>query len=141
MPRRTRRATPARAVFHHVATLIASTAVERRHELRRSPRSCAPARRGRTSPAAGRASTARTSWPRSREPLQVLEDDAVAAADAGVLGHVDDPQPAVLGARTARSSNHAPQRSQKRRCEASSRSPCSVPRVLDSRWVSVAYGQ
>ena len=39
--------------------------------------------------------------PARRQAVEVLEDVAVAAADAGVLGHVDDPQRAVGGAHRA----------------------------------------
>ena len=48
--------------------------------------------------------------PARGEPVEVLEDVAVAAADAGVLGHVDDAQAAVGGAHLARVEELAPAR-------------------------------
>ena len=82
------------AVFHHVATLIASSSRERldelvvvleraRRHLEREPVGRVAEREQLRVVAAG------------GEPVEVLEDVAVAAADAGVLGHVDDPQPAL----------------------------------------------
>ena len=54
----------------------------------------------------------------------MLEDVPVAAADAGVLGHVHDPQ-RPSGVRTSRALKKSSQRSQKTRWEARSRSPSS----------------
>jgi hypothetical protein len=82
------------AVFHQVATLIASSGasastsslvvVERVH------------RDAQVEPVglAGEA-VERDLVPARGEPVEVLEDVAVAAADAGVLGHVDDAQAAL----------------------------------------------
>ena len=64
----------------------------------------------------------------------MLEDVAVPAADAGVLGHVDDAQLAARRCARRARRRTSPQRSQKTRWEARSRSPTSVPRVTDSWW-------
>ena len=67
--------------------------------------------------------------PARGEPVEVLEDVAVPTADAGVLGHVDDPQAPV--ARARRAARRRPsarrrscdQRSQNSRWDSRSRSP------------------
>ena len=48
--------------------------------------------------------------PARGEPVEVLEDVAVAAADAGVLGHIDDTQAPVGGAHRPRVEELAPAR-------------------------------
>ena len=102
-------------VFHQVATLIASQRRQRLDELvvvlerAHRRREVEPVRLAR------RACTAAASWPRSTQAVEVLEDVAVAAADAGVLGHVDDAQRAVVGVRTSRLVEaRSPQRCQNR---------------------------
>ena len=57
------------------------------------------------------------------QAVEVLEDDAVTAADDGALGDVDDAEPAVLGRPTRGSSKNDAQRSQNTRCDRCSRSP------------------
>ncbi len=75
------------------------------------------------------------------QAVEVLEDVAVPAADAGVLGHVDDPQPPLGRCAPHDRSKKPDQRSQNRRWDSSSRSPWVVPRVTDSWWTSRAIGK
>ena len=114
---------------------------QRVDELARSPRSCAPARAGRTSRRSPPSVYSATSWPRSLQAVEVLEDVAVAAADAGVLGHVDDAQARRRRVRTSRRSKKSPQRAQKRRWEATlALAGVRARGVTDSRWVRLARG-
>ena len=73
----------------------------------------------------------------------MLEDVAVAAADAGALGDVDDAQRTRRRCAPGARRRTSPQRSQKRRCEARSRSPTvAAPGgglVVDERRVRLVH--
>ena len=140
MPRSTLARHTGAAVIHQVATLIASSLGERLDELlvvleavhgraQREPV-------GRLAERVQRDLVAAV-----EQPVEVLEDVAVPAADAGVLGHVGDPQPAfgrphVRARRRSRAS--APRTAAGTRARAR---PRSVPRVTDSWWTSRAAGK
>ena len=100
-------------MFHHVATLIASRSGERLDqvvvELEAVHRYTQLEPVGRLAERVQRGVVAAVG-----EPVEVLEDVPVPAADAGVLGHVGDAQPARVGEHVARVEEVA-QRAQKRR--------------------------
>ena len=111
-------------MFHQVATLIASTGCKRVDELLVVLER--PHRRAEIEPVRLPAEAPQLDLMSAVEQaVEVLEDVPVAAADTGVLGHVDDAQHAVRRSRTLRASKNSTQRSQKTRCEARSRSPTS----------------
>ena len=100
-------------MFHHVATLIASTGASALHELlvvleaAHRGVELEPVRRVAERPQLDLV-------PAVEQPVEVLEDVTVAAADAGVLGHVDHAQrPSAV--RTSRASKNSPQRLQNTR--------------------------
>ena len=128
------------AVIHHVATLIASSRRERLGELVVVGE--AVHGRAQLEPLGRLAERVQRDVVTARgEPVEVLEDVAVPAADAGVLGHVDDPQPPVGRAHLAtrrRSPTSAPRTAAGTRARAR---PASVPRVTDSWWTSWALGK
>ena len=121
------------AVFHQVATLIASSLGERLDELVVVLE--AVHRHSQLEPVGRLAERVEGDLVAAVEqPVEVLEDVAVAAADAGVLGHVGDAQPAVGGAHVAARRRSRPTAPRSSRWDSRSRSPTSVPRVTDSWW-------
>ena len=109
MPRSTLARHTGAAVFHHVATLIASRSASACHQLVVVLE--AVHRRAQLKPVGRIAERVERDLVAAVEqPVEVLEHVAVPSADPGVLSHVDDTQLAVGNVHLARIEEVAPAR-------------------------------